>query len=215
MQTLRWWLRIVGVFYVLQFVLNAIVHAPISTVGPKDALALASAGDPLARFLVDTWVTFGLEIGAIGVALVVASRRPEQAKVLVWTIIAIELARGIANDIYMIARGYDLTVFINLDCYPHRGHPDRASCVGADWIRRQGQRSERGVTANCHRVGQLRDKLIVVRLWSVGRRRFFRASHQVDFGDGPDRLRDIPLRDSQRLGHKMPAFSDGTASQRT
>ena len=70
MQTLRWWLRIVGVFYVLQFVPNAIVHAPISTVGPKDALALASAGDPLARFLVDTWVTFGLEIGAIGVALV-------------------------------------------------------------------------------------------------------------------------------------------------
>jgi hypothetical protein len=45
MQTLRWWLRIVGVFYVLQFVLNAIVHAPISTVGPKSALALASAGD--------------------------------------------------------------------------------------------------------------------------------------------------------------------------
>jgi len=112
MQTLRWWLQIVGVFYVLQFVLNAIVHAPISTVGPKDALALASAGDPLAKFLVDTWVTFGLEIGAIGVALVVASRRPEHAKVLVWTIIAIELARGIANDVYMIARGYDVTVFI-------------------------------------------------------------------------------------------------------
>ena len=112
MQTLRWWLRIVGVFYVLQFVLNAIVHAPISTVGPKGALALASAGDPLAKFLVDTWITFGLEIGAIGVALVVASRIPEQAKVLVWTIIAIELARGIANDVYMIARGYDVTVFI-------------------------------------------------------------------------------------------------------
>ena len=112
MQTLRWWLRIVGVFYVLQFVLNAIVHAPISTVGPQDALDLASAGDPLAKFLVDTWVTFGLEIGAIGVALVVASRIPEQAKVLVWTIIAIELARGIANDVYMIARGYDVTVFM-------------------------------------------------------------------------------------------------------
>jgi len=46
------------------------------------------------------------------VALVVASRIPEQAKVLVWTIIAIELARGIANDAYMISRGYDLAVFI-------------------------------------------------------------------------------------------------------
>ncbi len=112
MQTLRWWLRIVGVFYVLQFVMNAIVRAPISAVGPKDALVMASAGDPLATFLVDTWITFGLEIGAIGVALVVASRIPEQAKVLVWTIIAIELARGIANDVYMIARGYNSTVFV-------------------------------------------------------------------------------------------------------
>jgi hypothetical protein len=46
------------------------------------------------------------------VALVVASRIPEQVRVLVWTIIAIELARGIANDVYMIARGYDVTVFI-------------------------------------------------------------------------------------------------------
>jgi hypothetical protein len=53
-----------------------------------------------------------VEIGAIGVALVVASRTPEQAKVLVWTIIAIELARGIANDVYMIARGYNATVFV-------------------------------------------------------------------------------------------------------
>src|SRR6266536_2877212 len=95
MQTLRWWLRIVGVFYVLQFVMNAVVHAPITAVGPKDALAMASAGDPTARFLVDTWLTFGLEIGAIGMVLVVASRIPAQAKLLVWMIIGIELARGI------------------------------------------------------------------------------------------------------------------------
>ena len=37
---------------------------------------------------------------------------PSPFSVLVWTIIAIELARGIANDVYMIARGYDVTVFI-------------------------------------------------------------------------------------------------------
>jgi hypothetical protein len=161
MQTLRWWLRIVGVFYVLQFVLNAIVHAPISTVGPKDALALASAGDPLARFLVDTWVTFGLEIGAIGVALVVASRTPEQGRLLVWAIIAIELARGIANDVYMIARGYDVTVFII-------------------WI-------------------VIHSVVILTGLRALGR----------------TALRDIPLRDPQRLGHKMPAFSDSAANEHT
>ncbi len=64
------------------------MHAPISAGGPKGALAMASA-----------WITFRLEIGAIGVVLVVASRMPEQAKLLVWTIIGIEVARGITNDV--------------------------------------------------------------------------------------------------------------------
>ena len=108
---LAWWLRIVGVFYLLQFVMNALVKAPIRTVGPAGALAQASAGDATARFLVDTWITFGLEVGAIGAALLIASRIPDQARVLVWTVIGIEVARGILNDIYMIVSGYDVTVF--------------------------------------------------------------------------------------------------------
>ena len=112
MTRLKWWMRIVGVFYLLQFVMNAFVRAPIRSVGPEGALARASAGDPTARFLVDTWVTFGLEVGAIGAALLTASRVPDQAKALVWTVIGIELARGIVDDIYMIARGYDLTAYV-------------------------------------------------------------------------------------------------------
>ena len=112
MTALKRWLRVVGAFYLLQFVMNALVHAPISAVGPEGALARASEGDPTARFLVDTWVTFGLEVGAIGAALVIASRTPEQAKVLVWAVIGIELARGVANDVYMIVQGYSPAVFI-------------------------------------------------------------------------------------------------------
>jgi len=112
MTRLTWWIRIVGAFYLLQFVMMAFVRAPISAVAPEGTLAQASAGNPLARFLVDTWITFGLEVGAIGAALLIASRIPEQAKVLVWTVIGIELVRGIVNDLYMIARGYDLTVYM-------------------------------------------------------------------------------------------------------
>ena len=110
MTKLKLWLRVVGVFYLLQFVMSVFVFAPIRAMGPKGALDQAAAGDPLARFLVDTWVTFGLEVGAIGVVLLLAARQAEQSKVLVWTIIAIELARGIVADIYMISRGNDLTV---------------------------------------------------------------------------------------------------------
>ena len=111
MTRLTWWMRIVGGFYLLQFVMMVFVRAPIRAVGPQGALAQAAAGDLTASFLVDTWVTFGLEVGAIGAVLLIASHAPGQAIALVWAVIAIELARGIADDIYMLARGYDVTTY--------------------------------------------------------------------------------------------------------
>jgi BphX-like len=110
MNRLRWWMRIVGAFYMLQFVMVALVRAPIKAQAPPDTLARAAAGDPLARFLIDTWVTFGLEMLAIGVGLLVASRWLAEARPLVWTVIGIELSRGIAADLYMLLRGLDPAV---------------------------------------------------------------------------------------------------------
>ncbi len=105
-------MRVVGSFYLLQFVMMVFVRAPIQAIGPKGALALASAGDPLARFLVDTWIAFGLEVGVLGAGLLIFSRKPDQAKALVWTVIGIELVKGPVYDIYMIAREYELTAFV-------------------------------------------------------------------------------------------------------
>jgi hypothetical protein len=105
-------MRFVGGIYVVQFVMMALVRAPIRTIGPEGTLAQASAGNPLANFLVDTWVTLGLVEGAIGVGLLVASRMPGKAIALIWTVIGVELSAGIVNDTYMIARGYNLTVFV-------------------------------------------------------------------------------------------------------
>src|SRR6266550_4556677 len=103
----KWWMRIVGLFYLLVFVMAAFVKAPIREEGPAGALYLAARGDPMARFVVDTWVTLGLELGAVGVALLVASRAADRGRALIWTVGAMELA-GIAADIYKIVRGYDL-----------------------------------------------------------------------------------------------------------
>ena len=111
MNTMRWWLRIVGLFYLLQFIAMVVVRAPIRSAGPAGVLDNASAGDPTATFLVDTWTTFGLEVGAIGIVLLVASRFAAEARLLVWAIIAIELARGIVLDVYMLARGYPAAVY--------------------------------------------------------------------------------------------------------
>jgi hypothetical protein len=105
------WMQIVGAFYVLQFIMMVFVRAPVRTMGPPDALTLADAGDPIARFLVDTWVIFGLEVGGIGVALLLASRMAHEAKSLVWAVIAVELSRGIIADLwYLTTRGDHFSV---------------------------------------------------------------------------------------------------------
>ena len=105
MISLVWWLRVVGLMYLVHFVAMVVARAPIKTLGPAGALDRAAAGEPLARFLVDTWVVFGLENLAIGAALLLASRVPEQARLLAWAVIGIEVTRGIIADVYMIARG--------------------------------------------------------------------------------------------------------------
>ena len=112
MVKLTWWMRIVGAFYLLQFVMMAIVRAPIRAMGPAGTLDLADAGDPLAKFLVDTWLVFGVEVGVIGAGLLVASRIASQARALVWTVIAIELVKGPPMDLYMISRGYPVTPMV-------------------------------------------------------------------------------------------------------
>jgi hypothetical protein len=94
----------VGSLYVFLFVAAALLRIPIRAEGPPGVLERASAGDPLARFAVDTWVTLGLELGAVGVALLVASRQASRARALVGAVLCMEVA-GIVADIYKIVRG--------------------------------------------------------------------------------------------------------------
>lgn len=109
---LVWWMRVVGAFYLLLFVMAVFVKLPLQTFAPPETLTLAANGDPVAGYLVDTWVMFGLELGVIGSALVVGSWYIDQARLLVWTVIGLELVRGIVDDLYMIARGYEPTGFL-------------------------------------------------------------------------------------------------------
>lgn len=106
------WMRIVGIFYLAQFVAMAFVHAPIRTFGPEGALEAADAGDPIAEFLVHTWTTFGIEVGAIGVALLLAATRPRFSWGVAATVLGIELTRGILNDVIFIARGIEVVGYL-------------------------------------------------------------------------------------------------------
>lgn len=103
---LRLWMRAVGSLYLVMAAVAAIVKLPIRVLGPPGALDHAAAGEPTARLLVDTWVTLGLEFAVVGGALWIASRAPQRAGALVWTVLGLELVRGIGTDAYMIAMGH-------------------------------------------------------------------------------------------------------------
>jgi hypothetical protein len=100
-------MRIVGIFYLANFVAMAIVHAPIRTFGPDGALDAADAGNEIAEFLVDTWTIFGIEVGAIGLALLVAAARPRYSWGVAATVLGIEATRGVLTDVIFVARGID------------------------------------------------------------------------------------------------------------
>jgi hypothetical protein len=109
MRGLNWWMRAVGIVYLLQAVVAGVVRLPIYVLGPPGTLDAARAGDGTALLLIDTWVLFALEVGTVGVVLLVASFRDVDARVLVWTVLALELFRGIGHDVYMLSRGYEPT----------------------------------------------------------------------------------------------------------
>jgi hypothetical protein len=108
MTRLKWWMRAVGGLYFVLFVMAALLRLPIRAEGPPAVLELASAGDPVARFAVDTWVTLGLEFGAVGVALLIASGQPGRARPLVHAALCMEVA-GMVADVYKLLRGYPST----------------------------------------------------------------------------------------------------------
>jgi hypothetical protein len=110
MSGLKLWMRIVGAFYVVMGLFNTpwIIEARLTTQYPNLGVA---ADSNAARALVDTWFMFGLEVMVIGVALLYFSRDPARHIALVWTVIGLEIVRGIVDDLYLIARGYDVAIY--------------------------------------------------------------------------------------------------------
>src|SRR5438105_3356045 len=101
MVRLKWWLRIVGVFHVLQFVMNSLFHAPLVPLVQQTrwpGLLPEVLWRDSCRHLGD--IRLGGRRHWCGATH--SFSVPDQAKLLVWTIIGIELARGIVNDLYMI-----------------------------------------------------------------------------------------------------------------
>ena len=93
MTQLQWWMRGVGVFYILLSLLNVrFLTAPFD-VGYG-------------------WLIFGLDLAIVGAALVAGAQDPQRNRILVQVVLVQEIIRGIIADIYAIWQGGSLELYI-------------------------------------------------------------------------------------------------------
>jgi hypothetical protein len=105
-----WWLRIVGVFYVALALMNVVfIAASQETI--RGTIPFLVDDNGLHAFI-DAWFTFVLAILAFGIVALYASRRPAASRMLVLALVVGELSYGVAGDVWLIARGYEVSGYL-------------------------------------------------------------------------------------------------------
>lgn len=112
MKKTKWWLIVVGVFYLALTLMN-VFGVALDSDGSmvRDTIPFAVDANGLHAF-VDAWMTFIFAIGALGLVMLFASTRPHRAGMLVLAVTAGELAYGVGGDMWLIARGYSAASYI-------------------------------------------------------------------------------------------------------
>lgn len=100
---LKWWMIVVGAFYILLGIQNLplLMGARFNMQYPTIELPLESVA---VQALLDMWFMFGVEMFIVGFMLLIAARNPLQNKILVITVLVLELTRGIFIDAYWLTR---------------------------------------------------------------------------------------------------------------
>lgn len=111
MKIMTWWLRAVGALYL---VLGAAWLPPLTLARLESAIPGfdGPADGTAARGFADYLLMFGLELLVLAVFLIVASFRPSWWVPAAWLVIALSIVRGILDDVYMIAVGYPVPMFL-------------------------------------------------------------------------------------------------------
>ena len=106
----KWWLRIVGAFYLLlvtgSFWVLFINPRLFGDMFPY------SADETAVRAFGDAWLIFVLEMLVLGIIMLYASLKPERNSILVVTIAVLELIRGAGGDLLWMIRGFPVTYYI-------------------------------------------------------------------------------------------------------
>lgn len=104
-----WWMRVVGTFYLLLTLMN-FYGLFFSVQMFEDSLPYVGNGQAVSAFT-DAWLVFVFELGVLGAMLLYGSFVPEQARLLMLTVIFAEVFRGIVADGIWITRGYDVASY--------------------------------------------------------------------------------------------------------
>jgi hypothetical protein len=110
MDRLKLWMRLVGGFFILTGLFNTppVIVARMNNHYPTLGL---DSGHVALAIITDLWFMFGVETAVIGLMLIVGSACPLRNKLLVQTVLLLELTRGVLTDIYWITRGYSESLF--------------------------------------------------------------------------------------------------------
>ncbi|HEX8600850.1 MAG TPA: BphX family protein [Chloroflexia bacterium] len=104
MVRLKWWMRIVGVFYVI---LGIGFIPPLNELRIRSLVPITAGPETIEyKALIDWTFVFGLDLLVIGAMLLYGARHPLRNIILVQTVVLLELIRGVLDDIYYISRGY-------------------------------------------------------------------------------------------------------------
>lgn len=108
MKQLSLWMKVVGALYVVNaiFLVATYLIPALGEASVEARVAGADPANPLYDFALDTWLMFGLELLVVGAALLFASRSAWANRILAIAVIALELIRGIVDDLIWIASGY-------------------------------------------------------------------------------------------------------------
>ena len=106
----KWWLRIVGVFYLIL----ALTSCWVLFINPQlfGAMFPFSADASSIRAFSDAWLIFVLEMSVLGVIMLFAAREPAQNRILVLTVSLLELMRGAGGDLLWMSRGWPTANYI-------------------------------------------------------------------------------------------------------
>lgn len=112
MKKLTWWFRIVGAFYLLLALMN-MYFVLFNSTGMSSMTAFPFTVTPdTTQAFVDGWSPFAFEVLGLGTFMLWASRNPRRYLGAVWLLVWLELLHGVLDDIYLIARGYDMVGYL-------------------------------------------------------------------------------------------------------